>query len=154
MQPRRLSSTNVFLSKEWWLKLGPQFLRSACSICLYNMSYCLYCAEEDSNLRREGGEEKGIVQLQSFQNGLNWDVGWVIFSVKVRDYVAKKENVCMLLIFSAVHSPSSKSVLKFAILFLSGENIAWNELTGHKGFCGFSFQRLWRSAGRILSSLL
>lgn len=57
-----------------------------------------------------------------------------------------KENVCMLN-FSAVHSALAKSVLKLAFFFLSGENIALNELTGHKGFYGFSFQYLQRSAG-------
>lgn len=58
-----------------------------------------------------------------------------------------KENVCVLLNFSAVHSALTKSVLKLTFFFLSGENIALNELTGHKGFYGFSFQYSQRSAG-------
>lgn len=58
-----------------------------------------------------------------------------------------KANVCMLLNFSAVHSALGKSVLKLAFFFVSGENIALSELTGQRGFYGFSFQCLWRSPG-------
>lgn len=43
-----------FCPREWWLKLSPQLLRSACSICLYNMNCCLHCTKEDSNLWRQG----------------------------------------------------------------------------------------------------
>lgn len=67
--------------------------------------------------------------------------------------MTEKESVCVLLNFSAVRSALAKSVLKLAFFFLLGENITLNELTGHKGFYGFSFQCLWRS-GRILSSLV
>lgn len=55
-------------------------LRSAPSICLSNMNYSFIVLKKivtsgGKEKGWEGGEEKGIVQLQSFQNGLNWDMG-------------------------------------------------------------------------------
>lgn len=60
-------------------------------------------------------------------------------SVKAHGYVLS--NV------SAAHSASAKSVLKAAFFFLSGGNIALNELTKHRGLFGCSLQGLWKSPG-------
>lgn len=63
----------------------------------------------------------------------------------------------MLLWLSSAHSASAKYLFKvpfFFFFFFSGENIALNEVTKHRGFYGGCLQCLLKFSRQVLSCLL
>lgn len=113
--------------------------------------------EEDIRLWRQGEKvqrrKNGNCMSTKFSGWSKLGFGRVIFSANVWGWIWE-HCMYMLLWPSSAHPALARYLFKVPFFFFSGENIAVNEVTKHRGFYGGCIQCLLKFSRQVLSCLL